>query len=109
MLGTSYECPHTSQDKEIVYPRRCHVVKSLNKQDKEIVYLRRCHVVKSLNEQRKRNKQSPIQTAFLNIRKQNDESFVKSERILRNFMTAELKISKEEANDISSESVCRIG
>ena len=53
--------------------------------------------------------QSPIQTAFLNIREQNDESFVKSERILRNFMTAELKISKEGANDISSESVCRIG
>ena len=53
--------------------------------------------------------QSPTQTAFLNIREQNDESFVKSERILRNFMTAELKISKEEANDISSESACRIG
>ena len=53
--------------------------------------------------------QSPIQTAFLNIREQNDESFVKSERILRNFMTAELKISKEGGNDISSESVRRIG
>ena len=46
---------------------------------------------------------------FFNIPEKKDESFEKSETILRNFMVAELKISREDVDDISFERVHRIG
>ena len=44
-----------------------------------------------------------------NIPEKKDESFKNSETILPNFMVAELKISKEDVDDISFERVHRIG
>ena len=46
---------------------------------------------------------------FFNIPEKKDESFENSETILRNFMFAELKISKEDVDDISFERILRIG
>ena len=74
--------------------------------------------VKSLTKQVEYEKQKAIKLEshsrrnnlnFFNIPEQRDESFENSETILRKFMAAELKISKEDVDDISFERVHRIG
>ena len=74
--------------------------------------------VKSLTKQAEYEKQRAIKLEsysrrnnlnFFNIPEQTDESFENSETILRKFMAAELKISKEDVDDISFQRVHRIG
>ena len=74
--------------------------------------------VKSLTKQAEYEKERAIKLEshsrrnnlnFFNIPEQRDESFENSETILRKFMAAELKISKEDVDDISFERVHRIG
>ena len=73
--------------------------------------------VRSLTKQAEYEKQRAIKLEshsrrnnlnFFNIPEQRDESFENSETILRKFMAAELKISKEDVDDISFKSVHRI-
>ena len=68
--------------------------------------------VKSLTKQAAYEKQRAIKLEshsrsnnlnFFNIREKRDESFENFETILQNFMVAELKISKEDVDDISFE------
>ena len=74
--------------------------------------------VKSLTNQAKEEKERAVNLEshsrrnnrnFFNIPEQKDESFEKSEKVLRRFMEVELKLSKKDVNDISFERVHRIG
>lgn len=82
--------------------------KELPAQDLDIKELKRD--VKLPTKQAKEEKQRAINLKspsrrnnlnFFNIPEQKDESFEKFEKILRKFMAEELKLSKEDADDIS--------
>ena len=74
--------------------------------------------VKSLTNQAKEEKERAVNLEshsrrynlnFVNIPEQKDESFEKSEKVLRRFMEVKFKLSKKDVNDISFERVHRIG
>ena len=107
-LEASLEFPHTStkelREKIAVQGEAINElkkgVKSLTKQ---AAYDEKERAVKLESHSRRNN------FNFFNIPEKKYESFENSETILRNFMVAELKISKKDVDDISFERVHRMG